>query len=646
MALDPERITSFNKDMLAEILREKIVPEVSSQRMREIREKIIRIPDLLNSFDKYHMSREQSVIKGLKHGQAWKAFMEKERLTREERRIVLGYFTELTGHILHYEFFLPSFELQASQEQLAKWVPLCESLDIIGCYAQTELAHGSNVRGIEIEARYDEQNKEFVFHSPTITATKWWIGGLGLVSTHALIVARLILKGQDFGPHAFLIQLRNTKTHEPLPGIDVGDIGPKMAMHANDNGYLRFDNYRQPKDAMLNRFARISDAGDYEIIDTNAIKILYLSLIRARSALIFDAWYPLACALTISIRYSLVREQFPDPENPNKEKKILDYQIQRFKLFKVLARLYASIFARPFIKAMYTQAEQKLKAGDDSELAFLHCIMSLYKSYVTYTTLEGIEEARRSCGGHGFLMLSGLPSLYGEYLPSITFDGDNSILTLQSARYFMSLLRKPKQMPAPLAYLTEKPEKLVGEPHCSRYHQTLFEAAARQKMHRLVAREHALLAQGKQKEKIWNEELQVQAIEACEAAYYASIHGYFAAGISEINDPAIREAVETLRQVYATCELERFSGELVRAGLTSECLDRLKQVQIEGLDKIRPNALGMVEVFEIGDEALNSVIGRKDGMVYQHMLRTSKYLNPLNKDIVFPGIKQYLRPKI
>ena len=46
-------------------------------------------------------------------------------------------------------------------------------MEIIGCYAQTELGHGSNVRGIESEAIYDDASKEFIINSPTITATKW-----------------------------------------------------------------------------------------------------------------------------------------------------------------------------------------------------------------------------------------------------------------------------------------------------------------------------------------------------------------------------------------------------------------------------------------------------------------------------------------
>lgn len=646
MALDLERKTSFNREVLSELLRNKIVPEISAAKMREIQEKAKNIPDLISTFEKYHMTRDQSIVKGLKHGRAWKEFMDREKLSKEERRIVLGYFTELTPHILHYEFFMPSLELQASEAQKARWMPKCESLEYIGCYAQTEIAHGSNVRGIEIEARYEHSTQEFIFHSPSITATKWWIGGLGLGCTHALIVARLILNGSDYGPNAFFIQIRDLKTHEPLEGVEVGDIGPKMGNHGNDNGYLRFNQFRQGKDVMLNRFAKINDAGEYEITDTNAIKILYLSLIRARSVLVFDAWYPLACALTISIRYSLIREQFPDPDNPQQERKILDYQAQKFKLFRNLAKLYCFIFIRPYIKDMYKRAEEKLKNNDDSDLAFLHCIISLYKSYVTFGTLDGIEECRRSCGGHGFHMLSGLPSLYLEYLPAITYDGDNSILTLQSARYYMAAMRKGKDLNENLLYLMKHQQRLEGEAHSADFHQMCFETAARQRFQRLLVREKALLAQGKKKNVIWNKDLQVEAVEACEAAFYASVHRFFAMGVSEIQDGKVREVVETLRQVFAVSEIEKFHGELLRAGIQQDLIEKMKNVQLDAFEKLRPEALGLVEGFEIPDESLNSVIARKDGKVYEHMLRASKYYNPLNKDKVFPGIRKYLTPKL
>lgn len=75
---------------------------------------------------------------------------------------------------------------QASEEQQAYWMPKILNYDIIGCYAQTELGHGSNVRGLETTATWDPERKEFEIHSPYLTASKWWNGSMGRTATHAV----------------------------------------------------------------------------------------------------------------------------------------------------------------------------------------------------------------------------------------------------------------------------------------------------------------------------------------------------------------------------------------------------------------------------------------------------------------------------
>lgn len=55
------------------------------------------------------------------------------------------------------------------------------------------MGHGSNVAGVETTATYDKQTNEFIIHTPTIKATKFWPGGMGIIATHAVVMAKLII---------------------------------------------------------------------------------------------------------------------------------------------------------------------------------------------------------------------------------------------------------------------------------------------------------------------------------------------------------------------------------------------------------------------------------------------------------------------
>lgn len=47
---------------------------------------------------------------------------------------------------------------------------------------------------------------------------------------------------------------------------------------------------------------------------------------------------------------------------------------------------------------------------------------------------QAVEQCRRACGGHGYSKLSGLPSLLARVTASCTYEGENTVLYLQTAR--------------------------------------------------------------------------------------------------------------------------------------------------------------------------------------------------------------------
>jgi acyl-CoA oxidase len=99
---------------------------------------------------------------------------------------------------VHSTMFIPTLQIMGTDSQISKWMPLAENYHLLGTYAQTELGHGTNVRGLETTATYDPKSQEFILHSPTLTSIKWWPGGCNLDNIHCfpIVIQIGFLSGQ------------------------------------------------------------------------------------------------------------------------------------------------------------------------------------------------------------------------------------------------------------------------------------------------------------------------------------------------------------------------------------------------------------------------------------------------------------------
>jgi len=127
----------------------------------------------------------------------------------------------------------PTIISQSSPEQLERWADNFKQGRWIGCYAQTELAHGSNLSRLQTTATLDRNTDEWVINSPTPEDGKFWIGS-GKTATHAIVQANLSIPAKDgkttkaHGMHPILVPLRSTKDYKVLPGRKIMDVGPKL----------------------------------------------------------------------------------------------------------------------------------------------------------------------------------------------------------------------------------------------------------------------------------------------------------------------------------------------------------------------------------------------------------------------------------
>ncbi|XP_057197918.1 peroxisomal acyl-coenzyme A oxidase 1 isoform X2 [Triplophysa rosa] len=643
-AFDPEILTNI-LDGSAE----------KTRRRREIESLVINDPDLQHE-DLNFLSRSERYDAALKKSAQMILKIREHGISDPDeiysyKRVARGIFQESLG--VHYVMFIPTLKSLGTAEQGKKWIPLAESFRVLGTYAQTELGHGTHIRGLETTATFHPSTQEFVLNSPTISSIKWWPGGLGKTSNHAVVLAQLYTQGKCYGLHAFITPIRCMKTHMPLPGVVVGDIGPKFGFDEVDNGYLKLENVRIPRENMLMKYAKVEPDGTY--VKPPSDKLTYGTMVFIRSMIVGESAQALSKSCTIAIRYSAVRHQSElRPGEP--EPQILDYQTQQYKLFPLLATAYAFRIVGQYINATHHRITGDINEGDFSGMPELHALSAGLKAFTTWVANAGIEVCRMACGGHGYSCCSGLPDIYVTFTPACTYEGENTVMMLQTARYLVKSYkhaRAGQQLTGIMSYLNEPQHTIQAQSVSSRrFVVNINDLASLVEAYKLRAAKlvettaksiQVELQHSKSNEDAWNNS-SIDLVRASDAHCHYVVVKLFAAKLSEIGDTAVHSVISTLALLYALHGIAQNSGDFLQAGLLS--VPQMSQIsrRLKGLlSEIRPNAVALVDAFDYRDEMLNSVLGRYDGNVYEHMFEWAKR-SPLNHTEVHESFHKYLKP--
>ncbi|GMI47349.1 hypothetical protein TrCOL_g11217 [Triparma columacea] len=546
--------------------------------------------------------------------------------------------------LLHWGMFVPSCKTLLSDEQQNYWLPRCHDCRVVGCYAQTELGHGSNVRALETEARFeaDERGRGWwVLNTPTLTSTKFWPGSLGKTANTAMVIARLIDgKGVDRGVHNFIVPIRDYLTHLPLPGVTVGDIGSKIGYNTMDNGFLKLENVRVPLDNMAMRFVKVDSNGKYskrEGVGGDATqKIAYLTMMQVRAQIVGMAGQNLAIATTIAVRYSAVRVQGYHAKG-KKEIQILDYVQQQHRLFGHLASSYCFWIGGKAILRRLKETERKLVEGSGKvrkgDMGDLHASLSALKAYCSGEAADGIEDCRKACGGHGYLVASGFPELLTTYLQNPTVEGDNHMLPQQVCKVLLKLLKSAvggeegaverDWQGCDCFYLVDEVREGGEEGGVEGVGGLLrlLKARAGRLLVRLGERlEQLVREEGKDTAGAWNL-CQVEIARLSKAHAVVLLMKHFINGL-KLFEAAERKMMEVLCRLWALQIIERDAGDFVGV-IGEDMVDRVRDDIVHILGEVRKSAVVLVDAFDFTDFRLKSALGRFDGNVYPEIMKAA-----------------------
>jgi acyl-CoA oxidase len=496
-----------------------------------------------------------------------------------------------------------------------KYLPKTASCELFGGFAMTEIGHGSNVQALETTAVYDSEHREFIINSPSFSSGKTFIGNAAVDGEVMVVFAQLYVGAANHGVHAFVVPIRDDRG-QPLPGITIEDNGIKLGLNGVDNGRIWFHNTRIARTELLNRFAEVTDNGQYRSeIKSNNHRFFTMigTLVNGRITMALAANNMAKSAVTIAIRYAARRRQF---RGGVQETLLLDYPATQRRLMPLLANVYALDLA----------VKRLARIREKSPLTSARPIETLaagIKAFSTWNAVHTIQVGRESCGGEGYMSVNRFAALKADTDIFTTFEGDNTVLMQlvaknllgelkdqlkemhpgRAARFFLDQrLKALKRRFAGLARESVSllnPEQQLG--HFRFRESTLLlrcgEAFRRLTRHKAID-PYAAFSQ-----------LQPQLLELAEAYAERQVLESFLEAVADLPDQTLQRPLRKLADLFALYHLEKHRAWFLENGFMSGKKSKAITNHVTQLcAEVRRDGVALVDAFGIPDQCLGAPI--------------------------------------
>ncbi|MCZ7420018.1 MULTISPECIES: acyl-CoA dehydrogenase [unclassified Micromonospora] len=518
---------------------------------------------------------------------------------------------------------------------------------ILGCFAMTETGHGSDVQQLRTTCTYDPETQTFDLHTPHEAARKDYIGNAARDGRMAVVFAQLVTNGQRHGVHAWLVPIRDERGN-PLPGVTIGDAGPKAGLLGVDNGRLSFDHVTVPRDMLLDRYGQVAEDGTYSSpIENDSRRFFTMlgTLVRGRVSVGGAASAATKSALTIAVRYGDIRRQFSTPD-AEREVLLNDYLAHQRKLLPALATTYALHFAQAELVAAVHEVQGGDGPVDERRQRELESRAAGLKAAQTWHAARTIQLCREACGGAGYLAENRLPGLRADTDVFTTFEGDNTVLLQLVAKGLLTGYRDEFGSLdgwGRASFVAEQVREMVLERSAARsliqqlisavpgrdeevavtdrgWHLKIFDDREKHLLEGAIRRLRNGAASKRDRPFDIFNDVQDHVLTAAAAHIDRITLEAFVAGIEDTADPAVRALLSRVCDLYALSVIESHKGWLLEHGRLTPVRSKAITAVVNGLLKeLRPHMRTLVDGFAIPETWLHAAVlreepGRQDTM--------------------------------
>ena len=519
---------------------------------------------------------------------------------------------------VQFGLFGMSIYLLGTEKHHRKYLAPIGKLELPGCFAMTEIGHGSNVKGIETTATYDHQAKSFVVHTPHTSAQKEYIGNAAVHGQMATVFAKLLIDGKDYGVGALIVPLRDAQG-KTLPGISIEDCGRKMGLNGVDNGKIRFDQVIVPYENLLDRFAGVSASGRFEspiASDNRRFFTMLGTLVGGRIGIPRAGLSATKSGLTIAIRYGDTRRQF-GPEGGS-EVAILNYRTHQRRLMPPLANAYALHFSLQYLTQRFIDRKEE-------QMQEIEALAAGLKAFATWNATMSLQECRECCGGKGYLFENRISTLKNDTDVFTTFEGDNTVLMQLVAKSRLTEFRQEfghmniigminyvaHQAATSVTEMNPITIRSTDEKHLldPEFHLNAFKYRERDILTSAAKRLKRLIDGGMDSFDAFNVS-QHHLIQVGFAYIERIILEQFQHQISQTNDEGCRTVLQKLCNLFALSQIEKNKGWFLEQGYMEGVKTKAIRKLVNQLCwDVRQEAVPLVDAFDIPDALLSAPIG-------------------------------------